>query len=166
MKRFLLTFSAMMLFATTTIAGGNTTNATAPTFSGKTAEGLLINLADYKGKVVVLDFWTSGCGPCREGFPFLMKLHEKAKRGAFTVIAVNIDADAAKLKEFLSEQKSQPSFPIIADAQGKIPALFDLKSMPTTILIDKKGVIRYRHTSFTQVEKEKLTAEVKTLLVE
>lgn len=166
MKRNILIGGATLLLAFAVYAGSNTTNTAAPAFTGKTAEGRLINLADYKGKVVLLDFWASWCGPCREEFPFLVKLHEKAKKGAFTVIAINVDTEAAKMKEFLSQLETQPSFPVISDAQGKIPAMFEIKGMPTTILIDKKGVIRYRHTGFTEVEKEKLVDEVKTLMVE
>ncbi len=166
MKRNLIILSATALLAFVAYTGGNANNAVAPTFSGKTAEGRLINLADYKGKVVLLDFWASWCAPCREEFPFLVKLHEKAKKGNFTVIAINVDTEVAKMKSFLSKLEAQPSFPIISDTQGKIPEMFALKGMPTTILIDKKGVVRYRHTGFTEVEKEKLVAEVKTLMVE
>jgi len=166
MKRNLLILSALALLCALAFAGSNPMNTAAPTFSGKTAEGQIINLADYKGKVVLLDFWASWCAPCREEFPFLVKLHEKAKRGNFSVIAVNVDTEIEKMKEFLSKLETQPSFPVISDAQGRIPAMFDLKGMPTTILIDKKGVVRYRHTGFTEVEKEKLVEEVKSLLVE
>lgn len=141
-------------------------NTPAPAFSAQTVEGLPFNLSDYKGKVVLLNFGASHSAPARAEFPFLVKLHEKAKRGAFTVIAINSEANAARLKTVLVQLEAQPSFPLINDAEGKISALFKIKNLPTTILIDKQGLMRYRRAGFAEEEKEKLGEEVRNLLVE
>lgn len=141
-------------------------NTPAPTFSAETVEGQPLNLADYKGKVVLLNFGASHSAPSRAEFSFLVKLHEKAKRGAFTVIAINRDTNAEKLKTFLAQLETWPSFPIINDTEGKISKLFEIKNLPATLLLDKQGLMRYRRVGFAEEEKEKLGEEVRNLLVE
>ncbi|MFQ5627284.1 MAG: TlpA disulfide reductase family protein [bacterium] len=139
-------------------------NTSALDFTGKTADGKVVKLSDYKGKVVLLDFWASWCGPCKEEFPFLVRLHSKLKDKNFTVLGVNVDIELEKMQDFLAKQKSQPEFPIIFDKQGTLPRLYDVEGMPTTVLIDKKGIIRFRHTGFTKAEKKKIIDEVIALM--
>lgn len=139
-------------------------NTSALDFTGKTADGKVVKLSDFKGKVVLLDFWASWCKPCKEEFPFLVKLHNKLKNKNFTVLAVNVDVELGRMQNFLSKQKAQPEFPIIFDQGGALPRLYDVEGMPTTVLIDQKGIIRYRHTGFTKVEKKKIVEEVVALM--
>lgn len=166
MNRFMLTMSIIILLIASCFAGNNNMHPAAPIFSGTTIDGQFLSLADYKGRVVLLNFWTSASQACREDFPFLMKLHDKAKRGAFALVAINVDADASKLKTVLAQLPTQPGFPIMSDTHGKIPSLFDLKNIPATIVLDKKGFVRYRHYMLTPVEQERLATEIKSLLVE
>ncbi len=164
MRRLLLTVSAIVFLVAGAFARNN--NTLAPHFTGKTVDGQLINLADYKGRVVLLNFWTSANKASREDFSFLMKLHEKARRGAFTLLVINLDAEAAMLKNFLAELQTQPGFPIVNDTERKVSSLFDLKNVPATLVLDKKGFVRYRHHELTAPEQQKLATEIKTLLVE
>lgn len=166
MNRFLLTMSIIILLVVSCFAGNNNMHLAAPIFSGTTIDGQFLSLTDYKGRVVLLNFWTSASQSCREDFPFLMKLHDKAKRGAFALVAINVDADASKLKAVLAQLQTQPGFPIMSDAQGKILSLFALKNIPATLVLDKKGFVRYRHYALNHVEQERLATEIKTLLVE
>lgn len=133
-------------------------------FTGKTSTGQLVKLSDYRGKVVLLDFWASWCGPCKKEFPFLVQLHRKLQDKNFVVLAINLDTDAVKMQDFLSKQKPGPAFPILVDPGGKLPVLYDVEGMPTTVLIDKKGIVRYRHLGFTAKDKKKLVQEVIDLL--
>jgi len=162
MKRILLVLCAG--FVAFAFAPRNEINTAALDFTGKTADGKVVKLSDFKGKVVLLDFWASWCGPCKEEFPFLVKLHDKLKKKNFTVLAVNVDIELEKMQNFLSKQKAQPAFPIVFDQQGALPRLYDVEGMPTTVLIDQKGIIRYRHTGFTKVEKKKIVEEVVALM--
>lgn len=161
MKQVIFILSAVIL--TGASMAGNKYPA-APQFVGKTLDGREIRLADYQGKVVLLDFWASWCGPCKQEFPFLVELHRRLKGRNFTVLAINVDTEVAKMQAFLAGQKQAPEFPIISDAKGKIPPLFDLQGMPTTVLIDQNGVVRYRHTGFKEQDKQAIINEIKKLL--
>lgn len=142
----------------------NEKNTPAPAFKGKTLDGKEIALSDFKGKVVLLDFWASWCKPCKEEFPFLVQLHEKLQNKRFTVLGINIDVEPKKMQNFIAQQAVKPGFPIIYDKGGALPRLYDVDGMPTTVLIDKNGIIRYRHTGFTREDKKKIIDEVITLL--
>ncbi|MCP5046924.1 MAG: TlpA family protein disulfide reductase [bacterium] len=136
----------------------------APGFSGQNPDGKTISLSDFKGKVVLLDFWASWCGPCRKAFPLLVELYKKNKDKDFEIIAINLDRDKNSMNNFLKKQGEPVSFPIIFDPKGDIPPLYDLKAMPTTYLIDKKGIIRFYHRGFSN-SHEKLYEEEVTLLI-
>lgn len=139
-------------------------NSRAPQFSGKTLKGKYLKLSDFKGKVVLLDFWASWCGPCKQEFPFLVKLHEKLKDKDFTVLAINVDTELDNAVAFLARQKTKPGFPIIYDKAGKLPALYKVGGMPTTVLIDKNGVVRYRQIGFKEDDAEKIYEKIKSIL--
>jgi len=136
----------------------------APEIVGKTHDGKTVRLSDFRGKVVLIDFWASWCGPCKEEFPFLVQLHEKLKHKNFTVLAVNVDTEIEDMANFIAKQKVKPSFPIIVDPEGKIAERYKLKGMPTTVMVDKQGNIRYRHTGFKPEDKKRIIKEIMSLL--
>ncbi len=138
----------------------------APEFQGKTIKGKEIKLSDYKGKVVLLDFWASWCPPCRDEMPQLVKFYKSHKNPDFQLIAVNIDKSAENMQKFLDGLFPQPEFPIVEDDAQKIPALFNIEAMPTTIFIDKKGNIRYRHDGFKDSYVNDFNSELTQLLKE
>lgn len=138
----------------------------APDFQGKTLKGKEIDLSALRGKVVLLDFWASWCPPCREEMPKLVRFYEEHKKSDFQLIAVNIDNKASNMQHFLDKLFPTPEFPIIADNTQKIPALFNIEAMPTTIFIDKKGNIRYRHDGFKDAYVKDFNSELSQLLKE
>lgn len=138
----------------------------APDFKGMTDRGQEVKLSDYQGKVVLLDFWASWCAPCLKEMPFLVEFYEQNKDAEFMVIAINIDDKAANMNKFLQKLKAGVPFPVIHDAKKEIPPLYNPESMPTTVFIDKKGIIRYRHTGFKDSYKEAFAQELATLLAE
>jgi thiol-disulfide isomerase/thioredoxin len=140
--------------------------SSAPDFKGKTSEGKEIKLSDYLGKVVLIDFWASWCPPCREEMPELIKFYKAHNDPKFELIAVNIDNDKAKMQQFLDKLSPKPGFQIIADNEQQIPALFNIEAMPTTIFIDKKGKIRFRHDGFKQSYINDFNEELTQLLKE
>lgn len=141
-------------------------NSPAPQFSGKNTRGEEIKLADYKGKVVLLDFWASWCIPCRMEMPFLIELYEEFKDEDFVILAINVDDDAKNMEKFLSRLEKAPAFPTIFDKDKKIPPLYNLAAMPTTVFIDREGIIRYRHQGFKESHKEEYRHELTVLLKE
>ncbi|HKB86936.1 MAG TPA: TlpA disulfide reductase family protein [Ignavibacteriaceae bacterium] len=138
----------------------------APDFQGKTVEGKEIKLSEFKGKVVLLDFWASWCPPCLEEMPQLIKFYRSHNNSDFKLIAVNIDDKAGNMQKFLDKLFPQPQFPVVEDHSQKIPPLFNIEAMPTTIFIDKKGNIRYRHDGFEDSYVADFNSELTQLLNE
>jgi thiol-disulfide isomerase/thioredoxin len=141
-------------------------NEIAPDFSGKTPDGKVVKLSDYKGKVVLVDFWASWCSPCREEMPELIKFYKSHGNTDFEILAVNIDKDNVNVNHFLDKLITKPLFPVILDNEQKIPELFNIESMPTTIFIDKSGKIRYRHNGFKLSYIEDFKTELTQLIKE
>ena len=157
---------ALILMMITVVSFAQEVGTPAPDFSGKTGDGKDVKLSDYQGKVVLLDFWASWCAPCLKEMPFLVEFYEQNQDAEFMVIAINIDDKAANMNKFLQKLKTGVPFSVIHDAQKVIPPLYNPEAMPTTVFIDKKGIIRYRHTGFKDSYKEEFAQELATLLAE
>lgn len=136
----------------------------APDFKGVTIDGKELKLSDYKGRVVLLDFWASWCGPCQKELPFLFQMYDDNDDRNFIIIAVNIDKKLNSAQKFLEKLTEKAHFPIVWDSKSEIPSLYNIESMPTTIFIDKEGIIRYIHTGFTDSSKDVLRNELDELL--
>jgi peroxiredoxin len=115
-------------------------------FSLNTFDGKRVSLNQLRGRVVLLDFWATWCPPCREELPYLDILQETFGKQGFAVLAVNIDNEIENAREFLKlhDIKLNPLW----DEQKKVVAKYDIAEMPTTILIDKNGVIRHIYAGF------------------
>jgi thiol-disulfide isomerase/thioredoxin len=121
-----------------------------------------IQLSDYKGKVVYVDFWASWCGPCKRSFPVLNSLRSKYQSQGFEVIGVNLDDDVADAKAFLA--KLPVSFPIALDNKGATAEQYAVKGMPSAYLIDKQGKVQYVIEGFSDNEAAQLDAHISQLL--
>lgn len=123
-----------------------------------------LDLSAYRGKVVYLDFWASWCTPCRRSFPWLNGLaHEYARRD-LVVIGVNVDQAHPLAEKFLQDTPAE--FPIIFDPQGDIASSFRVIGMPSAVLIDRSGHVRYQHVGFADKSKEEYEQQVQSLLAE
>lgn len=121
------------------------------------------SIPNTSGKVVLVDFWASWCGPCKASFPALNRLHEKYGAKGLVIIGVGVDDDAAKYKEFASKMGAK--FSLAHDSAHKAADFFSPPSMPSSYLTDRKGVIRYIHTGFRGAKTEaEYTAEIEELL--
>lgn len=110
----------------------------APDFSLLDLNGKKVGLKDFKGKIVLLNFWATWCGPCKEEMPFLETLHQQFKEKSFVVLTVSVDYEGAKLvQEFINKQRY--TFPVLLDPTCEVLDLFEVKGIPTTFIIDKKG---------------------------
>jgi thiol-disulfide isomerase/thioredoxin len=146
-------------------AFGVEANQAAPVFSAHSLDGnATLNLAAYKGKVVFLDFWASWCGPCQTAMPLIESLRSEFPADQFQVLAVNIDEDPAKAKAFLESRKVKVGYPSVSDPEGRLPATYGLKTMPTSYLIDRSGVVRSVHAGFRASDVDGLRAEIRALL--
>jgi peroxiredoxin len=137
-----------------------------PAFTGKTANGETINLSDYKGKVLVVDFWASWCRPCKEGYPFLVELYNDYSEKGFTVLGINLDENVDNMKKFINKLGKEVKFSNITDSDSKIGNLYKVEAIPTTLIIDKKGILRYKTVGYSEDEKSKFKSEIENLLSE
>lgn len=120
------------------------------------------SLAAYKGKVVYLDFWASWCTPCKLSFPWMNDLQRQYAQKGLVVVAVNVDHDRAAAGAFLHDTPA--SFPVIYDPEGKIAERFDVKDMPTSVLIGRDGAVHYVHQGFTPSHEGDYIGHVAALL--
>ena len=123
-----------------------------------------ISLQQLKGKVVYLDFWASWCKPCFTSFPWMEKMQQKYKDKGLVVLAINLDKDRNLSNKFLEKQTT--SFTIGFDSVGSVPTAYKLQGMPSAFIIDKTGVIRFRHVGFNEEKAEIYEKQLASLLVE
>jgi cytochrome c biogenesis protein CcmG/thiol:disulfide interchange protein DsbE len=123
-----------------------------------------LDLSQYRGKVVYLDFWASWCGPCRQSFPWLAAIERQFGSDKLVVVGVNVDHDPQLAERFLNETPA--NFPIVYDSAGVLATAYHVTAMPSSILIDRAGHIRYRHSGFTIREENEYERQVSELLGE
>jgi thiol-disulfide isomerase/thioredoxin len=123
-----------------------------------------LDLESLRGQVVYLDFWASWCAPCRQSFPWMRAMQQTYQRQGLTVIAVNLDRDRSDAEQFLRRYPS--GFTVQFDPQGTLAERFQVAGMPTSVLIDRHGVVRFRHIGFRPVDGESYEREVGALLAE
>lgn len=144
-------------------AGAVEAGDAAPDFSiPRLGAGKPLQLSAYRGKVVYLDFWASWCAPCLVSLPMLDDLRKEFPSDQFQVLAVNLDTEPAKAQSFLA--KRPVGYPSASDPQGRVPQSFGLSTMPTSYLIDRKGVVRYVHAGFRKDDIDEIRAKVRELV--
>jgi len=133
----------------------------APHFKLKTLEGGSIHSpADFRGEVLLLDFWASWCPPCKVSLPELQKM-EKSIKG-LKVVTVNIDDDVKNASKFMKKHGLEMT--TLFDAKKSVAETYGVEAMPTAILIDKKGVVRNVLSGYTIKKKDELESSIKALL--
>ncbi len=136
---------------------------TAPDFT-LPASNKAVNLQQYRGKVVYLDFWASWCTPCRKSFPWMNTVHKRYAKDGLVVLAVNLDQNKQDVSRFLD--KYPASFTVAFDPEGKVAEQYRLKGMPSSYLIDKQGNIVMSHIGFRHDDPDQLETRIKTLLTQ
>lgn len=123
------------------------------------------NPVETEGKVVLVDFWASWCAPCKESFPQLDALYREFNDKGFTVVAFSQDETATAMQRFLAS--AQPGFPVVSDAEHEFASAAKVTAMPSSYLIDRRGVVRYAHRGWQgDKTKAELETQIATLLEE
>jgi len=130
-----------------------------PSVQSETTQAESLDLSDYRGKVVVIDFWASWCVPCRRSFPWLNDMHSRYREDGLVIIGVNVDKDPDAATEFL--QKYPAQFKIHYDPAGKLAKEFGVRGMPSSFVIGRDGQLVSQHIGF----KVKKQAEYEATLV-
>ena len=121
-----------------------------------------LNLARFRGKVVLVDFWASWCEPCRHSFPWLNAMQAKYGERGLVIIGVTVDRDRADADRFLRDVPAE--FQIVYDPAGTLAARYDLPGMPVSYVIGPQGDVVGRHLGFRNALRAEREAELQKLL--
>jgi thiol-disulfide isomerase/thioredoxin len=143
---------------------GQAIDTSAPEIGVPALDGTSIQLSELEGQVVVVDFWASWCGPCREELPFLVELSQELADLPVTFLAINLDEQDDLREGLLRSLKLELPFVQIHDPAGSTAKAFELVAMPTTLVIDSGGIIRYRHTGFQKRYRDELRSAISNLI--
>ncbi|MFP5350878.1 MAG: TlpA disulfide reductase family protein [Gammaproteobacteria bacterium] len=136
----------------------------APDFTLKSDSGRNLKLSELRGEVVMINFWATWCAPCREEMPLLNQLYEQYRKVGFTLLAINVDDDPAKARTMA--RKLGVSFPVLFDTDKRVSKLYDVAAMPSTLLIDRDGRVRYVHRGYVAGVEQKYQTQVRELLAQ
>jgi peroxiredoxin len=120
-------------------ANHKTVGKPAPDFTLKSLDGTDVSLSSLKGKIVILDFWATWCGPCRQGLPVLMEVAKARANDNVVLWAVDLDESKSKVQDFL--KKKGWNLPVLLDAKGKVSQKYGVGGIPHTVIIGPDGVI-------------------------
>jgi thiol-disulfide isomerase/thioredoxin len=143
---------------------GSTSVTPAPDVTLTSETGASMRLSDLRGQVVLIDFWASWCIPCRASFPALDALQKELHAKGFTAMAVNLDEERQKADQFLATRPH--TMTVAFDPQGKTAEAFKVKGMPSTMVLDRHGNIRFTHMGYTEKTLAQFRSEVLALLGE
>ena len=140
--------------------------AAAPDFKLNDMDGESFSLHDYRGKVVLVNFWATWCPPCRKEMPALEALYKKLGGDSFAVLAVNQWEDPDHVFAYTGELNVFPTFPILFDPESAISEDYGVKGLPTSFLIDKKGRLVYRAVGGRDFDHPEVGRLIRKLLAE
>jgi len=136
----------------------------APDFSLPDMDGASHALSDYRGKVVMLNFWATWCPPCRREMPSMERLYDKFKARGLEVVAVNQFEDPDLVFEFTGRLSLAPTFPILFDRESRVAEQYGVKGLPTTYLLDRDGNIRFQAIGGREFDHPEVEALIEQLL--
>jgi peroxiredoxin len=141
-----------------------TLQAPAPDFTLRGADGRNLRLAEQRGQVVLVNFWASWCGPCKQEMPQLNRLYDKYRSAGFVMLGVNIDDDARVGAS--AAVRWGVKFPVLLDSEKTVSRQYDMGSMPATVLIDRDGRVRYLHRGYREGVEEAYERQIRELVKE
>mgnify|MGYP001150329443 FL=1 len=150
------------------LSSANTTTvnvgAEAPDFALRSAAGPNLRLSEHRGQVVMINFWATWCGPCRQEMPKLDEIFARYEPAGFTLLGVNIDEDSAQAQRLADELGV--TFPLLFDDEQDVSRLYDVQAMPMTVMVDRSGTVRSVHYGYRPGMEQRYLDEVRALLRE
>ncbi len=146
------------------IASSGLAGQSAPDFALKSATGDNLRLSEYRGEVVMINFWATWCGPCRQEMPHLEDLYNRYQRVGFNLLGVNIDDDSRRAMQMVKELGV--TFPVLFDEKKEVSKLYSVEAMPVTLLLDRSGTVRHVHLGYQPGFELKYLTEIRALLRE
>ncbi|MBT3205756.1 MAG: TlpA family protein disulfide reductase [Gammaproteobacteria bacterium] len=139
-------------------------NTPAADFTLKSLSGKNLKLSEYAGNVVLLNFWASWCAPCRLEMPLLNDLHNKYEKLGFVILGVNVEEQTDEARAYITDRPVD--FPILFDDQNSVSKQYNVIAMPTTVMIDRNGNMRYLHQGYIPGDEKKYKKMIKKLIRE
>jgi peroxiredoxin len=145
-------------------AAADIVNQPAPDFALRAMNGAPVRLSEHLGEVVIVNFWATWCGPCRQEMPLLDALYGKYKQAGLVLLSVNIDEHAEPAIEMA--QTLKVSYPVLFDSRKEVSRAYDVGAMPVTVLVDRAGVVRYVSEGYKPGYEKRYTDKLRELLNE
>jgi thiol-disulfide isomerase/thioredoxin len=136
----------------------------APGFALQARDGGKVSSTQFKGEVVMINFWATWCVPCRQEMPKLEALYQRYNKLGFKLLAVNVENNPDGVKKWLAE--TPVTFPVLFDTKSEVSKLYKVETMPTTVIVAKDGTMRYIHHGYKDGYENDYQTEVRTLLRE
>lgn len=152
------------IVATSGALAASADGGAAPPFTLTTPAGASDSLSQYKGQVVMLNFWATWCGPCQQEMPLLDQIYQQFKPAGFTLLGINVDNEKAPVLKLLA--RKPVSFPVLLDPKNRVSDEYHVEEMPSTIIIDRKGVIRYVHRGYKPGDENEYQDKIRQLTQE
>ena len=152
------------VFSAYSLASSGMEGQLAPDFSLKSSTGENLRLSEFRGDVVMINFWATWCGPCRQEMPLLDELYSRYQRVGFNLLGVNIDDDSGRAMDMIEELGV--NFPVLFDARKEVSKLYEVEAMPVTVIVDRTGTVRYIHHGYKPGYENKYLDQIRSLLRE
>src|SRR5579859_6099457 len=157
---------ATALLITVPASAASNSSGPAPQFTLDSRGGPKVSLAQYKGQVVMLNFWASWCGPCRQEMPLLENIYSKYNKLGFTLVGVNVEPDSKAADDWLKASPVPVTFPVGYDTKSQVSRLYDVTGMPSTVIVDRKGNLRYIHHGYKPGDENEYMNTIRQLVRE
>jgi peroxiredoxin len=165
LRRATCALAALALLALAEVAWATASVGTAaPDFTLRSLAGPNLRLQEQRGQVVLVNFWATWCAPCRKEMPHLNRIADKYRSAGLVMLGVNIDDDVRNAADVAT--KLGVKFPVLLDTDKKVSRLYDLNSMPSTLVIDRSGRVRYLHRGYQDGYETEYDKQIRDLLKE
>ncbi|MCL4791159.1 MAG: TlpA family protein disulfide reductase [Gammaproteobacteria bacterium] len=147
-------------------AGEASADASGPAadFSLPSRGGQSVSLSALRGQVVLINFWATWCGPCRKEMPLLEQIQKKYAPLGFVMLGINVEEDTTHMEAFLGDVPV--TFPVLLDPANRVSKLYDVAAMPSTVIVDRKGNIRYIHQGYQPGDESRYQDVIRQLIRE